>query len=289
MQILSIMEGWHEKQYPGVKRQPKTPSKEGASKEKLSPTESPRPEQEADPEDEENDGEDEDEVDGVGARLPKRKRTNMYASLSPAVIQAATKARAEAYAAAPRRPQLGSTKATTKKRRRFSGGKPDGYVHPAVIAAESAASALGGTVPDEYIGQDGNLFYCRICLGVGEVVCCDGCPYVFHQTCLPVGPSKTSLENDDDPWYCHECMESGRAGKSPSPSKRQRKVKERCSECRHKETKANPCVPCSGRNCDQYFHLVCPSQGGEDELTEDSSRNFFGMRTLWNLFEATQT
>ena len=93
MQILSIMEGWHEKQYPGVKRQPKTPSKEGASKEKLSPTESPRPEQEADPEDEENDGEDEDEVDGVGARLPKRKRTNMYTSLSPAVVQAATKAR----------------------------------------------------------------------------------------------------------------------------------------------------------------------------------------------------
>lgn len=51
----------------------------------------------------------------------------------------------------------------------------------------------------------------------GEVVCCDGCPHVFHPFCLPAGPSKTSLENDDDPWYCHDCIK--KEGISPKKKK----------------------------------------------------------------------
>lgn len=56
----------------------------------------------------------------------------------------------------------------------------------------------------------------------GEVVCCDGCPHVFHPFCLPAGPSKTSLENDDDPWYCHECMKKDMKGRSINPKKKKR-------------------------------------------------------------------
>ncbi|KAL7554022.1 hypothetical protein ACHAWF_018931, partial [Thalassiosira exigua] len=234
----------------------------------------------------------EEEV-SMGARLPKRKRTNrFFSSLSPAVIQATTKARAEAYAAAPPSPQLASR---SSARRRGSLVRPvEGLVHesdrerppaphPAAVAAESAIDE-GGAVPDELIGKDGNLFYCRICLGVGEVVCCDSCPHVYHPKCLPVGPSKASLENDDDPWYCHKCIGGGKAqsgdGRSgavasasadpaaSSPVKKRRKTKERCSECRRKETKANPCVPCPGQGCDQFFHLECPSRVDEDGIED---------------------
>lgn len=59
----------------------------------------------------------------------------------------------------------------------------------------------------------------------GEVVCCDGCPHVFHPVCLPAGPSKTSLENDDDPWYCHECITKDMKGRSINPKKKKRSGK----------------------------------------------------------------
>ena len=57
------------------------------------------------------------------------------------------------------------------------------------------------------MGEDGNLFYCNVCRDVGDVVCCDGCPNVYHPSCVCPGPSRSSLEADDDPWYCPECFE----------------------------------------------------------------------------------
>lgn len=216
------------------------------------------------PPSERDDDQEEDPDLSMGARLPKRNRTNLYSSLSPAVIQATAKARAEAYAANPPSPQL----ASRSNKRKQSYDKKDDYVHRPAIAADIVT---GGTVLNEFVGNDGNLFYCLICLGVGEVVCCDGCPHVFHPRCLPAGPSKTSLEDDDDPWFCHECWEDGKATTKPvHPTKRQRKVKERCSECGRKETKDHPCVPCPKRNCDNFFHLLCPSEDGDDALIEDS-------------------
>lgn len=57
------------------------------------------------------------------------------------------------------------------------------------------------------LGDDGNLHYCAICLDVGEVVCCDGCPKVYHINCIPPGcKSRMDLDADVDPWYCPECL-----------------------------------------------------------------------------------
>jgi len=154
--------------------------------------------------------EDQDEGGPAGSR-PKRKRTNVYSSLSEAVIKATSQARAEAFMAAPPTPQHQS-KLKTKPLR--------DYVHPGAVAAEKAIAK--GRLPEELVGNDGNLFYCRVCLGVGEVVCCDGCPHVFHPSCLPAGPSKTSLENDDDPWYCHDCIKKELKGRSINPKKKKR-------------------------------------------------------------------
>lgn len=62
------------------------------------------------------------------------------------------------------------------------------------------------------LGDDGNLYYCAICFDVGDVVCCDGCPKVYHRGCIPKGcESRRSLDADDDPWFCPECTAVGRA------------------------------------------------------------------------------
>lgn len=61
-------------------------------------------------------------------------------------------------------------------------------------------------VQTPFMGEDGNLFYCNVCRDVGDVVCCDGCPNVYHPTCVPRGVSRSSLEADEEPWYCPECF-----------------------------------------------------------------------------------
>ena len=210
-----------------------------------------------------NDQVDNKEQDTTDPRFPKRKRTNVYASLDPAVIQGQIKASAREYAEAEPAPQLAhkvkkrKQSFDVKDKKGSKKGKKEkfSYRPPVTGSARKRASLLGG---DTRIGKDGNLFYCRICLGVGEVVCCDSCPNVYHQSCLPFGPSKTSLENDDDPWFCHECMKS--KSMIPSPTKKQKPARERCSECSRRETKTHPCVPCSGGGCDQFFHLTCPNE-----------------------------
>lgn len=200
-----------------------------------------------------DDHQDENGDIAMGARLPKRNRTNLYSSLSPAAIQATVTAKAVAYAANPPTPQLARS-----NKRKGSNGDMYAHVRPSEITAKSAT-------PDEFIGHDGNLFNCRICLGVGEVVCCDGCPNVFHPKCLPAGPSRASQENDDNPWFCHECWENGNqnnGGPTSPTTKKPRKTKNRCSECFRKETKAYPCVACPTRNCENYFHHLCPTDDG---------------------------
>lgn len=62
---------------------------------------------------------------------------------------------------------------------------------------------------DSFVGFDGNKFYCQVCGGFGEIVCCDGCPRVFHPDCIaPAHPSRRALDRDEDPWFCPECLEN---------------------------------------------------------------------------------
>ena len=57
------------------------------------------------------------------------------------------------------------------------------------------------------LGEDGNYFHCYICNGFGDVVCCDACPKVYHQHCIPEkDPSRIALDKDEDPWHCPSCM-----------------------------------------------------------------------------------
>ena len=54
--------------------------------------------------------------------------------------------------------------------------------------------------------KDHNLFHCHVCSKFGDVVCCDNCPHVYHKQCIPEEePSRVSLDNDEDPWFCPSC------------------------------------------------------------------------------------
>ncbi|RLN88550.1 hypothetical protein BBJ28_00001208 [Nothophytophthora sp. Chile5] len=53
---------------------------------------------------------------------------------------------------------------------------------------------------------DTNLDYCEVCLGAGDLVCCDKCPRSFHLACLHM--KESDLPEGD--WQCKQC-------KKPSP------------------------------------------------------------------------
>lgn len=224
----------------------------------------------------------------ISGTRPKRKRNNLYSSLSPSVMNATVEERAKNYAEAPQRLHKQA------KGMSYPNHQVDlKDIHPSVLDAESAVQASGGKVPQEYLGEDGNLFYCRICLGVGEVVCCDNCPQVFHPACIPDGPSKSSLDNDDDPWYCPECVGKGMLGESikqkskrrktnaehedaemmdESPASPPRRVKKRCGTCNKKAVGNFPLVECSKQGCAALMHFPgCPDRlQGDDNAFVDS-------------------
>jgi hypothetical protein len=97
---------------------------------------------------------------------------------------------------------------------------------PEVASAASAPTAAAVADPKRtgaratvFLGDDGNKFFCQICSQTGNVVCCDGCPNVYHPTCLADGPSKQALDMDDDPWFCPDCFERRRKKKQQQPQK----------------------------------------------------------------------
>ena len=54
--------------------------------------------------------------------------------------------------------------------------------------------------------------YCHICKDGGELLCCEGCPKVYHGSCLLEKNliTKDQLESDED-WYCPSCTRKRKA------------------------------------------------------------------------------
>ena len=111
-------------------------------------------------------------------------------------------------------------------------------------------------VPSLPLGHDGNTFYCQECGEVGDVVCCDGCPRVYHGRCVPAGPSRDSL--DQDHWYCPSCY----------PTKAATGMIHTCFECNETGNNLKKCESCEG-----WIHVPkCPGDDEEDvdEMSDDS-------------------
>merc|ERR1719401_1659970 len=46
---------------------------------------------------------------------------------------------------------------------------------------------------------DRHYYYCVICGYSGDLICCDGCPNVYHAVCLGL----TDIPDND--WFCSKC------------------------------------------------------------------------------------
>ncbi|CAN0442268.1 unnamed protein product, partial [Ectocarpus sp. 8 AP-2014] len=47
-----------------------------------------------------------------------------------------------------------------------------------------------------------------VCGESGDITCCDQCPRVFHEECLPTGTDShlaAHHQTEEDPWYCPSC------------------------------------------------------------------------------------
>jgi hypothetical protein len=140
-----------------------------------------------------------------------------------------------------------------RKRTRSTDAAEDGVDSPETAVELVPDMAADGSVP--LLGHDGNLFHCNVCQGFGDVVCCDGCPNVYHQDCIPKDdPSRISLDKDEEPWYCPTCFPEKTKGQREDASEmsdRKRSVKHRCCEC-NQSGGPNPLEPCT--TCGHYLH-----------------------------------
>ena len=67
---------------------------------------------------------------------------------------------------------------------------------------DKRSSAISSNSIVEIFFQDGsNDFYCWICHKEGEVICCDVCPRVYHESCMP----RVRPLSDNKEFFCPEC------------------------------------------------------------------------------------
>lgn len=186
----------------------------------------------------------------------------------------------------PKTPQAGHSNPKEHHHNHYEGrlqahrdGRPI-YVTATVLGAVVDMRDVGS----KGVGQDGNQFFCEICKGFGNVVCCDGCPKVYHAACIdPSDPARKGLDNDDDPWFCGSCRLRGNETKglstqskkaslksasassaSNQPDKsvyrpERRTAKRKCNECQQAGGEMKACTGC-GVN---YIHIL-PCRGDDD-------------------------
>ncbi len=86
----------------------------------------------------------------------------------------------------------------------------------------NGTSSKDGKFVQNILGDDGNQYYCAVCLDVGDVVCCDGCPKVFHPKCIPAGcDSRLLMDTEEDLWFCPDCISKGKENSNGKMNRKQ--------------------------------------------------------------------
>lgn len=87
-------------------------------------------------------------------------------------------------------------------------------------------------------GDDGNDDACGLCGDGGDLMCCDGCPSTFHQSCMGI----QTLPPGD--WHCPNCT---------------------CKFCERSSAQGNALIMC--RMCERKYHELC-----KEEIVADVDR-----------------
>ena len=106
--------------------------------------------------------------------------------------------------------------------------------------------------------------YCHICKDGGELLCCEGCPRVYHGSCLLKKNliTKDQLESDDD-WYCPSCAKK-RKNEAKAEALRAKQIKAATAKLAknkeqmelYKDMKLDPYIKYDSHSVAKYFSSV---------------------------------
>ncbi|XP_024007124.1 uncharacterized protein LOC18012680 isoform X1 [Eutrema salsugineum] len=127
---------------------------------------------------------------------------------------------------------------------------------------QSETVLKGFHIVDFGVGEQ-NDDTCAICGDGGDLICCDGCPSTFHQSCLGIKKFPSGA------WFCCYCS---------------CKFCEKVEAANHDTTTLSPLLRC--RLCEEKYHQTCIKQEGT-VLGERSTHSFCG-KYCQELFKGLQ-
>ncbi|ANM70515.1 RING/FYVE/PHD zinc finger superfamily protein [Arabidopsis thaliana] len=128
---------------------------------------------------------------------------------------------------------------------------------------KQSESQLKGYHFVDFGSGDPNDDTCGICGDGGDLICCDGCPSTFHQSCLDIKKFPSGA------WYCYNCS---------------CKFCEKDEAAKH-ETSTLPSLS-SCRLCEEKYHQACINQDGT--VPGERSTDSFCGKYCQELFEELQ-
>ena len=100
-------------------------------------------------------------------------------------------------------PQSGATSAQKRKRSKYEDEDEESNDEGSFSVDDDDDDSDDDS--DDENGEDGNKNECHYCGEIGELICCDGCPRVFHFECLIPPMRKADMPKGD--WYCPLCKQ----------------------------------------------------------------------------------
>ncbi|CAM8951960.1 unnamed protein product [Rhodiola kirilowii] len=114
--------------------------------------------------------------------------------------------------------------------------------------------------PSQVEDLDANDDTCGICGDGGDLICCDGCPSTFHQTCL------ATQDLPDGNWYCSTCT---------------------CRICGDLVSNSSPTIyGLECKQCETKYHEACLKEMGLDEVV--NSETWFCGRNCEEVYSGLQ-